>query len=339
MVTFRRSAVFVAAFAAALGAQTISSTYPGTFLDISTTGGTAITGAGDDTGHPITTTIGNAMFPAGAVSIDTNGWAVGGTFATSGGYYNGDIPASGSPVGFPPGSWSGILMPFWDDLYPIPAPNTTIYWQEISGVLYIMWKNINHIADTSLTGGITFEIQVFANPGIGPWIQFLYTDTVFGGSYSAYDNGASASIGYASGILSPGTNAKWSFDTPASVQAGTVLSFFPPFLASPTSPGGAGSIQVDLNGGPSNGLYFLAVTTTPTTDGWFFGINISFPEIAMELSTGWPFFASLDTLGHTQIGPIGALPSGFTFNAVALAAPQGAGIPSQFSPAFSYTIP
>jgi hypothetical protein len=343
MATFRRLTVLVAAvvFVASVGAQTILSTQPGTFVDISATGGTALTAVGDDTAHQITTTIGNAMFPAGPVSIDSNGWALAGTYtATFGHYFNDDIAPSGLPANIPAGSWNGVCLPWWDDLYAYPLPSSTnIWWQELSGILYIMWKDINHYADTTPGAGITFQIQVFPNPGSGPWIQYLYVDTVFGGAFSTLDNGASASIGYLCGALPPGTNAKWSYDTPGAVQAGLVLSLYPPFIASAASPGGAGSIQVDLNGGPANGIYFLALTTTPTTDGWFFGINISFPEIAMELATGWPFFATLDPAGHTQIGPVGGVPSGFSFNAVALAAPQGAGIPTQFSQAFSYTIP
>ena len=43
------------------------------FIDISTTGGTAIAGVGDDTEHDFTTTIGNALFPAGPCRIGNNG--------------------------------------------------------------------------------------------------------------------------------------------------------------------------------------------------------------------------------------------------------------------------
>jgi hypothetical protein len=141
------------------------------------------------------------------------------------------------------------------------------------------------------------------------------------------------------GASLPGGNAKWSFDTPGSVGTGTVLSFYPPFIVTPSSPNGAGSIQVDLNGGPPFGVYFLALTPTPTTDGWFFGINISFQEIGIELATGWPFAAGLDGLGHYQIGPVNGIASGFTFYAVGLTAPAGSGIPTAISQAFSYTIP
>ena len=62
----------VASFA---GAQQFTTVFPGTFIDISTTGGTAITGVGDDSAHTIVTTIGNQFFGAGSITVGNNGAA------------------------------------------------------------------------------------------------------------------------------------------------------------------------------------------------------------------------------------------------------------------------
>ena len=69
------SLLLIALVASIAGAQQFTTVFPGTFVDISTTGGTAITGVGDDTAHTIITTIGNQYFSAGSVTIGNNGAA------------------------------------------------------------------------------------------------------------------------------------------------------------------------------------------------------------------------------------------------------------------------
>ena len=246
--------LFTSIVAATAGAQQISTAFSGTFVDISTTGGIAIVGVLDDSVHAVTTTLGNAFFPAGPITISNNGAATGmlnGTVA----FTNTDIPAApANPAGISAGA--GVLMPFWDDLYPQPgAGNSTIYYQELAGVLYIMWKNDNHFADTSTTGGITFEIQVFngASGPCTPIIQYLYSDTVFGGGVAVNDNGASATIGYAHGSIAALGNAKHSFDTANAINPNVVLTLIEgtggPFTLAASSPFGSGSLQLDWTNG------------------------------------------------------------------------------------------
>jgi hypothetical protein len=340
----RPTAILLASlFAVTAGAQTVQSNLPGTFVDISQTGGTALTGTDDDTLQVITTTIGNQMFPAGSASISNNGWALSGNLPGGGYFTNYDIPLpTGVPTGLPTGSYGGFLLPFWDDLYPVTHPSSnTIWWQEASGVLIIMWLNDLHFADSVAADSITFEIQIFANPGSGPPIQFLYNDTVFGGGYATSDNGLSATIGYVGANNPSGNgNARWSYNT-ASVSSGTILSFFPKFSVVPSSPLGAGSVQIAITSGPALGFYFLPLTFNPGAfpNGWFYGVDLSFQELSNEIGQGWPFYWSLDVNGSYTIGPFGGLPSGLTFYAAGLAAASGSNYPSQHSVPFSYTIP
>src|SRR5262245_21165392 len=237
-----RKALFAACLLAAVaGAQTFSNSYPGAFVDLSTSGGTAIAGVGDDTLHNFVTTLGNPMFPAGNTRVCNNGVAMSGTTTGSVGFTNYTIPASGVPVGMSL-PYTTALCPFWDDLYPTAPPSSaTIYYQETAGVLYIMWKNEFAFGYVVGTQQITFEIQVFSSPAPGtPWIQFFYPDSTFGGTSAFGDAGGSATIGYVSGTGGFGQNTLHSFDTAASVPDGTVLSIFPPFLLTATSPGGSG---------------------------------------------------------------------------------------------------
>jgi hypothetical protein len=332
---------------ASAGAQNISSGFGGTFVDLSTSGGTAIQNVFDDSTHTITTTVGNAFFPAGAITISNNG-CVSGIGNAGIGYTNQDIPAApGNPPNVAAGA--GVLMPFWDDLFPQPgASNSTIFWQEAGNTLYIMWKNDNHFADPSPTAGITFEVQVFggASGSCTPIIQYLYTDTIFGGGYAWADNGASATIGYAHGTIAALGNAKHSFDT-ASVSGNLVLTLIEGsgggFAVTTSSPFGLGSLQLDWTGGfPCfGGTYFLAVTLVPGAypSGWFYGLDISFPQLGAELAQGFPFLGPLSTTGTATVGPFFGLPSGLQFWAVCLGVPVNGPFPTAFTPPFTYVVP
>jgi hypothetical protein len=338
---------FISIVAASAGAQQITSGFGGSFVDLSTSGGTALQNVFDDSTFTINTTVGNAFFPAGAITISNNGCVTGSGNASIG-YTNSDIPgAPSNPGNVTPGA--GILMPFWDDLYPQPgASNSTIYWQETGNTLYIMWKNDNHFADPSPTGGITFEIQVFggASGSCTPIIQYLYADTIFGGTYATADNGASATIGYAHGTIATLGNAKQSYDT-ASVHGGLILTLIEGsgggFAVTTTSPFGAGSLQLDWTGAfPCiGGIYFLGVTLQqgayPT--GWFYGLDIGFPQLGAQIAQGFPFIGTLSTSGTATIGPFTGLPSGLQFWAVSLGVPTISPIPTSYTAPFTYVIP
>ncbi len=339
-------AFFLTVLASAASAQSFNSALPGSFVDISLTGGTAFIGAGDDTMHTFTSTIGNSLFPAGAIAVSSNGVALSGasagayvTFGNGGPITSATTPAS---VGLP--ACTAAVCAFWDDLYtPIANPNTTIWWQELSGVLYIMWKDIDHFYPSPTYGLITFEIQVFSNPGCGsPAIQILYPDATFEVSGTGVTGGASATIGYINGAPGNGlVSAGWSYNTP-SVSDGTTLSIGgTAFTHTWTSPLGSGSLQANIAGGPSGGLYFLAITFNAGSfpNGWFYGLSIGINDLAAEINAGFPFVGPLDGCGGFQLGPFGGLPPGLTLYSVVVAAPAGSTVPIGATPAVTYTIP
>lgn len=317
------------------------------FVDISTTGGTQIIGVGDDTTHAITTTIGNAMFPAGSVTIGNNGVASA-IAPASGPFTNYDIPTGTAvPTGLTAAA-QGILLPHWDDLYPASS-GTSIWWQEAAGVLIIMWKDENHYADLTAGAGITFQVQVFdgAAGSCTPIIQYLYSDTVFGGAQALNDNGASATIGYAKGSNPATNNAKWSFDTVGSVSAGLCLTIIEgsggPFSLTASSPFGTGSLQLDFaNGFPClGGTYFLAVTLYAGSfpNGWLYGLDIPFSELQSELAAGFPFMGPIGPTGTYTLGPFTGLPSGLPLYMLGFGTPTGGVTPTLRTSAISYVIP
>jgi hypothetical protein len=240
-------------------------------------------------------------------------------------------------------------MPHWDDLYPTAGPPATQIWyldDAVNGVAYFMWKDENHFNSIAAGEGITFEVQVFQGSGAPcstDTIQFLYSDTIFGGTMAANDNGASATIGYAHGAIAGLGNAQFSFNTASLAGVGCITitaSVQPAFALNASSPFGPGSLQLDIvGGGCGGGTYFLAATLNAGAfpNGWLYGIDIPLPELASEITTGFPFVGSLDLLGAAQIGPFGA-PTGLTFYAVAMTV-VGPAVVGAHTPAMTYTVP
>jgi hypothetical protein len=308
------------------------------FLDISGTG-TAIPNVGDDTEHLIVTTVGNELFPAGNVLVSSNGVAISGITSGSVGFTN--SAASQSSVGsLLPLGGRGYLLPFWDDLQSTDgSANTTIYWQEIGGVLYIMWKDIGHFPQVA-GQVVTFELQVFSSHGgCTPGVQFLYADTTFGGTQASADSGASATVGYIGGTLT-GTG-QFSLNA-ASVPTGTTVSVTESAAnLTASSPFGPGSIQLIFSQSACSdeaATYVLAVTLTTglTPGGWLFGLDIPVTELAAEIAAGAPFVGPL--VGSAVIiGPFGGLPS-IPVNAVALGF-DALGTLSAHSTVLQYVIP
>jgi hypothetical protein len=324
------------------GAQTINKTTPPVlgFVDISMTGGTAFTGVDDETEHAFTTTIGNPLFPAGPVLLGCNGVVQSGVSTGTIGFSNTALPVTGTPTNLI-GTATGSILAFWDDLDFTAASSTNVYWQETGGVLYIMWKNISHFSTATLGEEITFEIQVFSNPAPGsPWIQILYPDAVFGGSHFDEDNGLSATIGYLAGLNTLGSNAQFSHNEPV-IFDGDVVTIVGPMGLAYSSPLGPGSIQVDLSLGPPSGTYFLVITLAPGAfpDGWFYGIDVTIPELISQ-GSGFPFVGALNGSGAFTLGPIPGAPP-ITVYSVALGF-TGSGlssVPLVNSSPVTYTIP
>jgi hypothetical protein len=313
----------------------------GTFVDISGTG-TALAGAGDDTAHGFTSTVGNDLFPAGAIAVTSNGYLVSGAAPSSSIFTNAAITSTstGTLVGY--AAANKVLCPFWDDLYAVGAPGATLYWQEIFGVLYIQYQNIGHFATSSAAGGpgITFQVQIYqGGPCIPSIINMVYPDATFGGAQAINDTGASATVGYIGGTVNA-DNVQYSFNTLGSIPDGTSLVVSKSaFGLAYSSPFGAGSIQINICGGSPNGQYQLLATLNAGVFplGWLYGIDITIPELQSQIGN-FPFLGPLDGSGAFQLGPFGGLPSGLTIYSLVFNIPP-ASVPTIHTPAQAYTIP
>jgi hypothetical protein len=336
--------------AAVVAAQTTIASGSGSFVDISPAGnnlGTAITGVTNNSSHTITTTIGNALFPAGSVRVGANGFAMSTWTAATVGFTNATIPAAGLPAGVTAGAFS-YLMPFWDDLDPIGSTGGSItlyYWQDTSNdVLYMQWNNEGHFPNVA-GQTVTFQVQVFGNASAcTTFIKYAYLDTTFGGTQASLDSGASATIGYVAGAGNSFGNAPWSF----TVSAGTTLSIGvgPTYLLTATSPGGPGTLRLDFSGGPCvGGTYILAVTLVEGLypAGWLYGLDIPIAQLAADVMSGFPFVGPLVPApwgSEFTLGPFSGLPSGLQFWAVGLALPTGGnGAPTAHTPPMTHVVP
>ncbi len=150
---------------------------PSLFVDISATG-TAL-GLSDDGNVNITTSVGNALFPSGTVTVGNNG----GIIATPGE----SVPVTNGAI--PSSDFQNALLPFWDD---IDSDTGNVYWQErlVNGIntLIVQWNNRPHYSNV---GSVTFQLQLFQSGPVAA--RFVYPDVDFGNAQ--YNFGASATIG------------------------------------------------------------------------------------------------------------------------------------------------
>jgi hypothetical protein len=193
--------------------QSLVSNLPGAFVDISTTG-TPLSLA-DDAEVNITTTVGNALLPAGSVRVGSNGGVRFNGAGTELAITNAALPSAGAFS-----LTSRSLLAFWDDIDTEGGLWGQIYWQEVTGTLIVQWENVAFFNGSATQDRTTFQIQV---PSTGTtWARFLYQDVT---SVRA-NGGASATIGYQSGN-GPLDFVQWSFNTAAAVSNGMVLSLVP----------------------------------------------------------------------------------------------------------------
>jgi hypothetical protein len=191
----------------------IVNTLPGTFVDISTTG-TPLELSGDLSAI-ISSTVSNAVFPAGDVVVGNNGGiAFGSPPSTLLQPDNAPLPSAGAFGG------GQSLVPYWDDI-----GNTIgeIHYRKIRAALIIQWtqKPFEGSVDTA-----TFQIQVFDGvpdpPNGGIYAQFIYADI----EQPSASGGLSATIGYQNGPAGY-NDVQWSFNTAGAVSNGMVLSLIP----------------------------------------------------------------------------------------------------------------
>ena len=207
-VVLRSAAVLcVLALPGLAGADQIqlTDTLPGTFIDISGIG--TDLQLGDEGFAEITSTIGNALLPAGPVVISNNGGIA----------FNAADPIL-APLNEPIPSMSAFgggqaLLGYWDD---IGNDIGGVYYYQSDNALIVQWDN-RLVGDVR----ITFQIQIFdASEVTNPYFQFLYQDI------SGAGGGASATIGYQDG--GAGYNdSQWSYNTAGAVADGSVLSVIP----------------------------------------------------------------------------------------------------------------
>ncbi len=173
---------------------------PTAFVDISSTG-TALD-LSDETERSVTTTVGNALLPAGTITIANNGGVIAQANADAG-RFNTALPVP---------AWNQALLPFWDDL---DDSQGNVFWEElqIDGInaLIVQWHQRPHYYET---GAATFQLQLFETGPVAA--RFAYQDVIFG---DGNDNGGGATIGVQ---RSPSAAANLSLDT-ANILDGDVI--------------------------------------------------------------------------------------------------------------------
>ncbi|HZW06833.1 MAG TPA: GC-type dockerin domain-anchored protein [Phycisphaerales bacterium] len=279
-----KAKLFILALTAAAGSayaqNSIVSDIPGTFVDISTMAGVnaLVGGDTDDAFFQFSSTVNNVVFASTDIRVTSNGYILFGGAGGSATFTNATINSgTASPVA-PVDTQA--LFPYWDDQYIRPGNGGNIHWIEGAGasfglpasvgnVLIIQWTAIDHYFDSADVA--TYQVQIFQNP-LGGTVaaQMLYPDVNFGDAAN-YDNGVSATIGFASGTTGGPlslNNVLHSFNTADAVTDGTVLSLTIP--TGPVPPSGLGSTA---NGAP--GSVVLRVTTASGINPPSTGITVS----------------------------------------------------------------
>ena len=177
---------------------------PSLFVDISATGTPLnLTANGEAT---IISTVGNAAFPAGFITIGNDGAVPSGAnrFVTFG---NERLPGA---------YFDAALIPFWDDL---GATSGNVYYEQrvVNGTntLIVQWDDRPHLGSV---GTATFQAQVFESGPVA--VRYVYQDVDFGDP--AFDGGASATVGIQ---LDNANYDQVSYNTPF-LSDGDVIDFF-----------------------------------------------------------------------------------------------------------------
>lgn len=194
---------------------------PGSFIDISQTGGTGL-GLGDEDEIAVDTFPGNFVLAPGAIVVGNNGGiGFGNEKVTDLLPMNAPIPNSGAFLA------GQALLALWDDIDDdIDDKNGDVYFGQVmtpSGAVRIVQWNDLPLKDNP-QAMVTFQVQIFENPNpTGIYAQIVYLDVQQPGA----DGGASATIGYQDGEAGFG-NFQWSFNAAGAVSDGTVLSLVIP---------------------------------------------------------------------------------------------------------------
>jgi subtilisin family serine protease len=95
----------------------------------------------------------------------------------------------------PYSSFTTLVAPFWDDLYPSGTSN--VYWQALGSApnreVVIEWRNVRkYECQTDPTATVRFQAVFFESSN---QVLFNYQDVDFGGGCTFADKGASATVG------------------------------------------------------------------------------------------------------------------------------------------------
>jgi hypothetical protein len=98
-----------------------------------------------------------------------------------------------------------------------------------------------------------------------------------------------------------------------------------PFGLTLHQPNGPGSLGIRNHDGPPSGFHFTALTFTAGAfpNGWFFGLDPAFAEIALQTNAGPPFVGLLDATGGSNFVVNGLPPLGIALYGVTVAFGSG----------------
>lgn len=162
----------------------------------------------------------------------------------------GTISFSGSASQFndviPTTEAATLVAPYWANLYPFGAGNdNNVFWAVIGAApnreLVVEWRNVPYCCGNNAQNTIKFQV-VFHEGSSN--ILFNYADTLFGGAYSADNNGATATSGVQ---VAPGVGTQYSYNQP-SLMSKTSLLWYPgsPTATLSTSSLGFGYHQIGI---------------------------------------------------------------------------------------------
>lgn len=157
----------------------------------------------DDDEAVITTTIGNAAFPAGTVVVGNNG---GLAFPSVAGENDLD-PTNATIPSLSAFNGRQSALGYWDDLKgddfagaasPRGGKNGSVRWQQIGNVLIVQWSDRPVAGALRVNDTVTFQAKIFGGVGVAPgaqYGQFIYDDV----NQATPNGGASATIAYQGG--------------------------------------------------------------------------------------------------------------------------------------------
>lgn len=228
------------------GTQYSAAAITPTFEDISTSG-TVLTGLdGQDDASvniPIGFTFSFYNVNYTSIFVSSNGLT---TFGTGNAEF-GNADMTTDPT-------QAAIAPYWDDQFILGGANTHVFSQ-VSGTgnnqhLTIQWNNISYFADSTLAGGLTYELQLYVDGRI----QLNYQSLATGNNGGANDNAASATVG----IKDAGTQ-------------------------------GANRLLLDFNGGPNAfvGSGQSTLISLPPAEDWY-AFNVTSTNSQIYLATSTP---------------------------------------------------